>query len=569
MQQRLDTIYKHYAEPYFKPFGLGVMFSLQPLTEVYLFSLDYNEPLSNNKLNVGYIYIFIAIALFMLTVASINYMNLAIARSTKRAKEVGIRKTLGSYPARIFWQFLIESLLLCLVAFLFSLVILDLSKPYFDELFGKTIALNFWQEPLLLGFFLLLVILTGLTGGWYPAIYLSRFQPAEVLKSKQATGPSSKLRKTLLIVQFAIAIIMLTGTTIVYLQLNFITNKDLGLNKDLVVRIKCFNQESKEKLPELKEALRQNPSIKSIASASGSPVIAFNRMAIKARPQDSLGLIELLSHSVRIDHNYLQTLGLELIEGENFSEDSTLNKNKLIINETFVKKMNWQEPIGQEVIFYTNDSTSYICKVIGVVKDFHNLSLRDKIEPMMLEYGRYNNSFLFIQLNSREVTKSLDFIKNAWEKVIQTQPFEYHFLAEDFNENFKKDEQKARLLAIFSLLIILVTSLGLFGLSSYTTQQRNKELNIRKILGASPQQLFSMVIREYLQLVLLAIIIAWPVAFAVMYFWLQQFAYHIEVPLWPFLTAALFALTVTLLTVGIHALKAARSNPAVAIKENA
>ncbi|MTI30358.1 ABC transporter permease [Xanthovirga aplysinae] len=561
----LQGVYKQYLAPFLEPHHSSASFQLQALTDIHLHSNLEGELSSNGSIN--YIYVFAAVAIFLLLVACINYMNLAIARSAKRAREVGIRKALGSWKGRIIGQFLTESVLLSLIAYFLSLIILDLGKPLFKEYLDNSFNYNYWENPLVLISFAFLIILVGLIGGSYPAFYLSRFEPAVVLKGKSfKTLGRVSLRKTLVIIQLSISLCLLICTLTVHQQLDYLRNRNLGFNKDQVLRIDLINEEVMANFQELKDKLIKQEEIKGIATANGAPGVFRKESSFKYETQK--GFKEQINHYMKVDLDFLGTLGIPLIKGRNFSKYiPTDQEHAVIVNKALVEKLGWENPLGKKVFWENNEGKTEWAKVIGVTKDFHLGSAHQKVKPLILSYEKSNNHYMFIRINKENIPKTLKKIKLEWKSINGKQPFDYHFLSEDFEKIYKSDENKATLLGVFSGLILLVASLGLFGLSAFTSHQKSKELSVRKVYGASNWSIYLLVIREYVWLSAISIFISWPLAWGTIRLWLTNFNYHTKISLSIFMASSGFCLLLTLVTVSIHAYNAAHKSPVISLKE--
>ncbi|MEM9392145.1 MAG: FtsX-like permease family protein, partial [Bacteroidota bacterium] len=459
-------------------------------------------------------------------------------------------------------QFLTESILLALLALLISLAAIFLILPYFNDLANKSIELSnlFSQEVIFI--LLAIIVLTGVVGGSYPAFYLSNFNPAEVLKGRvSAKEGSGLIRRGLVIFQFAISIFMLISTLVVYDQLNFLRNKDLGFSKDQVLRLELPSRDLRDKLGVLRNSLMQQPGIVNVASASSSPGNNVGKVIFNVESNDGQ-MLEKGIDFYNADFDFVSTMGMEVIEGRDFSRDILSDTiAAVLVNEAMVDRMAWDEPLGKRFDIPARD-TVYTKQVIGVVKDYHQNSLYDEIEPLMIMFSK-NNYFTFIKMNGEDINSLVARVEDTWDNTFSNQPFEYQFLDQDFDSQYAADERRGTIFTIFSTLTIIIACLGLLGLTSFTTEQRTKEIGIRKVLGADLKIIVFLISREFLILVMIATIIAFPVAYYFMDNWLQSFAYKIELtgeaP--TFLLSAALAVLITLFTVGFHTLKAAVANP--------
>ncbi|HNP18087.1 MAG TPA: ABC transporter permease [Fulvivirga sp.] len=564
-QPSLDSIIVKNVNPIFERMGISISYELQKITDIHLHSKIQDEAEEGG--DISYIYIFSIVAAFMLIIASINYMNLATARSFKRAKEVGIRKVMGSLRGQLISQFITESLLLTLLSLLVSLGAIYLLLPYFNDLANKSISYSYLFQGNVIIVLIGIVFLVGIVGGSYPAFYLSRFNPAEVLKGRSSRqGGNSIIRKILVVLQFSISIFMLISTLVVFNQLNFLRDKDLGFNKEQVLRLEVPGQELRNKLGVLRNSWMQLPGVVNVATASTTPGSNVGKVIFNVESNDG----EMMEKGVDFfaaDFDYLSTLGMTIVEGRDFSRDILSDTiEAVLVNEAMVDRMAWTEPLGKKFEIPSRD-TVVVKKVVGVIKDYNQNSLYDEIEPLMVMY-RKNNYFTYIKMDTKDVPALVKNVESDWKTVFPNQPFEYKFLDQDFDSQYAADQRRGTIFTIFSSLTIVIACLGLLGLTSFTTEQRTKEIGIRKVIGASLQSIVFLVSKEFLLLVVIATIIAFPVAYYFMSNWLQAFAYKINLndEVFTFILSAILALFITLLTVGFHTVKAAMANPVKALR---
>lgn len=565
-EKQLPDVVKKYVAVIFDQFDIKVRYELLPLTSIHLTSDFEGEP--EPRGNMGFIYIFGAIALFILLLAAINYMNLATARATKRAMEVGIRKVLGSERWQLVGQFLSESILFTIVSLALSLILVQLLLPFFNSYFELQLSSSLlWSAPILLGA-LGIVLLIGIVGGSYPAFYLSAFPPIAVLKGSMSKGSGNPLlRKSLVIIQFIITLFMLAGTGVIYDQMNYLRNKDLGFNKDHILTYEIGNEEDQAKYPILRKKLLENPKIINVGTSSSTPGQGYGKNLFNI--ENSTGQMEQKGiDAFNVDIDYFPTLGVEMVTGRGFSNEiSTDSTEAVLVNESMVKRMGWTDPIGKKVQFGTEDTLS-IHRVIGVVKDFHQQSLYEPISALMFVPGinSHRNHVRINPSSPQEVQEIINYVKKQWTSIFPNQPFEYSFVDAAFMDLYKTDQIRARIFSVFSILMIIVACLGLIGLASFTAEQRTKEIGIRKILGASTKDLVYLLTHNFL---LLAAIAALPAFLAAWYFmtqWLDTFAYHANLNYWLFLIAFVLTVLITLLMTGYHAMKAAWGNPIKALR---
>jgi putative ABC transport system permease protein len=565
-EAKLSSIYEEYCAPIFKQYGITFTYKLQRITDIHLHSRYEGE--SNANGDIKYVYIFSAVAIFMLIIASINYMNLATARSSRRSREVGIRKVVGSHRMLLISQFIMESLLLTFIAFLLSLILVVIILPYFNDLLGKEIAINFLQQPLLLTGLAGIVVFVGFLGGSYPAFYLSSFNPAMVLKSKMSSrGGNAFLRKGLVVLQFSISIVMLVCTWLVYDQLQYLRNKDLGFDKEHIIRMSLSTEDMRQNYNVLRNKLLQLPEVVNVATAGTSPGYGVGKNLINVEDQNG-EMVERGIDMYGIDYDYLSTLGFHLIDGRDFSKDIPSDSStSVIVTEAMLKRMGWDNAIGKRFSFINQDGQQgEILKVIGVVKDYHHASLYDIIEPILF-LPRVNNRVLHIKIDGRDIKGALKKVESIWNEVQTDHPFEYTFLDQEFQEQYLNDERRGQIFTLFAGLTMAIACLGLLGLASYTTEQRTKEISIRKVLGANVQSLVYLVSREFIILVFISIVIGLPIAHFFMNKWLQNFAFAMDISWMSFLIVSIIALVITFTTVSFHTVKAALANPVDALKE--
>ena len=569
MYTSFDKIIKERVNPIFEQFGIKIVYELQPILDIHLYSKIQDEAEEGG--DITYIYIFASVAAFMLLIACINYMNLATARSVNRAKEVGVRKVMGSQRRQLIAQFIAESVVIALIAMVISLVLIYVLLPTFNSLANKSLPFSYiFQGPIILSL-LAIVIFVGIVGGSYPAFYLSGFNPINVLKGKLTTkGGSAVFRKFLVAFQFMISIFMLISTLIVFDQLQFMRNKDLGFEKERVVRIGMNERALREKSQVLINQLKQMPEISSVGTASSSPGLGIGKLLLKV--EDNEG--KLVDRGVDLyaaDYDFVSTLGMKVVTGRDFSRefpsDTTFGA---LVNESMVKRMSWENPIGKKFVFSDGnpDTPDNERTVVGVVKDYHQNSLYDPIEPLMILMAP-RNGFVFVRTEEGDVRKSLAAIESAWKEIFPTYTFEYDFLDADFNSQYKADEKRSQIFTAFSGLTIVIACLGLLGLAAFTTEQRTKEIGVRKVIGASVQNLVVLISKEFFLLVGIGMIVAFPLAWFFTNDWLQNFAYRIELKgEWPtFILSALLAFIITLMTVGFHVVRAASANPVKSLRD--
>ncbi len=547
----------------FRKSGNDIGFNLQPLTDIHLHS-DLTGDMQPSG-DIQYVYIFSAVAIFMLLIACINFMNLSTAGASKRAKEVGIRKVMGSLKMQLVRQFLAESLLLTAVALLLALGAVQLALPYFNNLTHLNLSLGVLSNPYLLPALALFGCIVGILAGSYPAFFLSSFNPITVLKGRFISGKrSSGLRGGLVVVQFFISISLIIGTIVVYQQLAYIQNKKLGYDKDQVIVVQEMNWLGNNKAV-FKQALLQDPRVLNVSTSGYLPAGASygNNFLIYADNKSSQ-LVNTLRYEV--DEHYIPVLGMQMAAGRNFSNNFGSDSTAVIINETAAKAFGWKRDALQHSLSRTdNDGKATTYHVIGIVKDFHFKSLHELITPLVMTMGA-DNSNLIVKAKTKDIAGLLTSMQRQWNSLKAEAPFSYTFLDDRFNNTYKAEENIGLLLGLFAGLTIFVACLGLFALATFSAEQRTKEIGIRKVLGAEVAGIVSLLSKDFLTLVFIAFVMAVPVAWLVMNKWLQDFAYRIQLSPWMFLITAFAALLIALLTVGFRAVKAAMANPVKSLR---
>jgi putative ABC transport system permease protein len=544
----------------FKKRGDKIEFVFQPIADIHLKSHIDGEIEANS--DIKYVYIFSAIALFILMIACINFMNLSTAGSANRAKEVGIRKVLGSVQGQLIGQFLSESVLVTFMALGAALVIVAVALPYFNQLSGKAFDVSILVKGMMLPAILLSCLFIGLLAGSYPAFFLSAFKPVSVLKGKISAGfKSSWLRSTLVTTQFVVSIGMIIGTIVVYRQLSFIQNKKVGFDKDQVL-ILHDTYVLGQKLNTFKDEIKQLSQVANATMAGYIPAGASNSGG------DGFELVNGSDHPVtyrdktyNIDDDYLPTLGITLAAGRNFSRNIRSDTAAVLINEAAAKEFGFKNPIGQQLRTIGNGEplSKRTYTVIGVVKNFHFESIHNHIAPLVMYYGA-DTYQMAIRVRTSDIPNLLTALEQKWKGQTDN-PFSYSFLNERFNKTYLLEQRTGQLFSIFATLTIIISCLGLFGLAMFTAQQRTKEIGVRKVLGASVLSVVVLLSKDFVRLILIAILIVTPIAWFVMNQWLKDFAYRVEISWWIFAVAGVLAIAVALLTVSFQSIKAALMNP--------
>ncbi len=582
-QNKLDAAGKRYITPQVEAI-LGIKVSeflargnkyghkLQPLNSIYLYSqrdygIDLNTEWGDVKnSDINLIYIFVGVAGFILLIAVINFMNLATARSEKRAKEVGIRKVLGSNKLNLIVQFIVEAIIMSFVSVAIALFLLELILPSFNYFTGKELAIHYLNNFYTMPFLLLFVITLGLLSGSYPAFYLSSFTANEVLKNNTKKGTrKSYLRNTLVVFQFSISIILIAGTLIIQKQINFMLNKNLGFNKERLLLIEntelLGNKTETFKNEMLKNSSVLNVSCSHYMFASGVPGHGYFFDQKSGADPISLSYLD-------VDYDYINTYQINMAEGRFFERSFLTDTCAVILNEAAVKEYGLKTPVGKELTRLETYEKSKSFKIIGVVKDFHWESLHQKIRPLVMHLKPENRSNKIISVrikgnNSKDVVK---YIKTIWTNIKPNEPMYYSFMDENIVRLYEPEEKTGVLAAGFSSIAIIIACLGLFGLAAYTTEQRTKEIGIRKVLGSTISQLVFLLAKDFTKWVILANVIALPITYYSMNLWLQNYAYRIEINWWIYLLSGFIALLISMLTVGYQSIKAAVANPVECLK---
>jgi putative ABC transport system permease protein len=538
--------------------GNSIDLLLQPLTDIHLHSNLTGELEPNG--DVRYVYIFSAIAVFMLLIACINFMNLSTASASKRAREVGIRKVLGSVKGQLVGQFLAESLLLTALSMGLALVLVYAALPLFNDLTGQKLSIHLgampWLIPALIGFGLI----TGIVAGSYPAFFLSSFNPIQVLKGRLTAGNGGTLlRSGLVVFQFFISISLIVGTVVVYRQLSYIRHERLGYDRDQVVVVQEVFWLDKS-VNAFRQELLNDPRVASVSLSGFLPAgQSYSNNYMVNPDRNTSEVVKTVRYDV--DESYIPTLGMQLAAGRNFSKAFGTDSSAVIVNETAARAFGWgQNALGHTLAHTENDGTREVYHVVGVVKDFHFRSFHETIAPLVMALGGdYSN--MIVRTRTNDYTALLAEMKRYWADAGAQAPFSYSFLNERFNDSIKAEQNIGRILGIFAGLTIFVACLGLFGLATFTAEQRTKEIGIRKVLGADTRTIVTLLSKDFLRLVGLAFLIAAPAAWLVMNRWLQDFAYRITIGWWVFALAAGLTLVITLLTISLRALRAALANP--------
>lgn len=562
LEQKFPSFIQRHLGEQLKQMGKQRRYFMLPISDIHLSGIGKGLSTGGSKTTL---FILGSIAILTLLIACINFMNLSTANSAKRATEVGVRKVLGAEKSSLLWQFLGESMVMAFVALLFAFLFTLLLLPVFESVSGKTILIAGAQKIILAGFFFLLAFLTGLLAGSYPALYLSSFRPIKVLKGKFSNSLAAiSLRKGLVVFQFVISIVLIIASVVIANQMSYLRLKDLGFAKDQQIIVPLRTATAKNSLAAFKNEVVAQAGIKTLGAGMSYPGIFH--------PQDWLMYAQgqTMNDSKRmiinlVDDNFLQTLGVKLVAGRLFSKDfpgDTLTR--FVVNEETVKKYGFgspQEAIGKWLAFDW-EGQQHQFTIIGVVKNFHFKDLHEQIEPIAFRYypdAGFN--YLVANAGGSNIKQALTGLETTWKKLNPNEPFEYSFLDQDFQKNYETEDRQASLINYFTFVAIIISCLGLFGLATFTAEQRTREIGIRKVLGASVYGVVALLSKDFLKLVFIAVLIASPLAWWGMNKWLQNFAYQTSIGWQVFALTTFVAIVIAMLTIGFQAIKAAMSNP--------
>lgn len=551
----------------FEKSGSHFKLNLTPLTDIHLTSSRIGELDANST--TEYVYIFSAIAIFILLIACVNFMNLSTARSANRAREVGVRKVLGSSRKYLIFQFLAESILVTFMATVIALVAAAVLLPAFNQLSGKELTITTHTLTWLIPSLLAIVLVIGSLAGSYPAFFLSAFQPIDVLKGKISAGfRGGGLRSFLVVFQFAISVFLIIGTLVIYNQLNFIQTKNLGYNRNQVLVVQnTFELNDQAKV--FKQSLSALPGVVNATMTGFLPTGGWHSTSIYFKDATLNQKESIFPQSWEIDEDYIPTLDMKMASGRNFSKEMMTDSSAIIINEAAAKFLGYKDAVNKTL--YRSMSSKHELSntkkynIIGVVKDFHFSSLRKKIEPVVMVLGK-NSGALSIRVNAANLSALIAQIKNKWAALSPNVQMNYTFMDQDFDATYRAEQRIGKIFIVFTSLAIIIACLGLFGLAAYAAEQRTKEIGIRKVLGADVTAIVAMLSKDFIKLVCIAIVIATPIAWYLMHLWLQDFAYRINIQWWVMGAAGAAALFIAFITVSFQSVKAALANPVNSLK---
>lgn len=571
--QSLKSKLPLFGERYVKPqMGAGVTYhmTLQPLTSIHLHShLGYEMGPNGNVL---YVYVFLFVGLLILVIACINYMNLATARAVGRVKEVGVRKTLGSGREEIARMFMAESLLLTFISALVALGLVVLALPYFNHFAHRQLVLWQFGVTRTIGAVLLLVVFTGLIAGIYPAVFMSGFRVISALKGRLSGSSHAGFRKGLVTFQFMIAIVLTASTLVAYDQLQYVMHTNLGFNKEQLLSFHLSDVSSRNNIPAIKQQLLSNPLIQDVAAVNnpiGRNDLGSNGFFFE-QADGSISTASILAQRLMTDADFVRTMGVKMANGRNFSDTGNTDRfHAVLVNETLVKNFNLKNPLGKRVQFKINNEGERAERVVvGVVRDFHTYSLQHKIAPLVIEMAPFPvmEDNLYVRVSPKNVPAALAHIEKVYRRFDASHPFTYQFLDDSFARQYEGEQQQERIFLMFTVLALVIACLGLFGLAAFTAVQRTREIGVRKVLGASSGSIVRMLSQDFLRLVVIAAVLAFPLSWWIMDRWLQSFAYRTGISIWVFVLTGIGVTVVALLTVSYHALRAAMANPVKSLR---
>ena len=543
--------------------GNKYMYFLQNLTDIHL------DPSIQQEFKAAsdpkYLYIFGSIALLIVLIAAINFMNLATAQATRRAKEVGIKKVGGSTRGMLVSQFLSEAFILSFLALILAMVIIWLTLPYFNNLLGTQLKLNLFTKWYTIPGLIVFTILVGFLSGSYPAFFLSSFNPIDVLKgSVKGSMQNGRLRKILVVFQFATSILLITGTLVMYRQIFFMLNKDVGFNKEQMLVINRA-QALETRVEAFKDAVKELPGVINIASSTALPGRNnnVNGYGLEGRKDESF-----LMTTNWIDYDFINTFGMTLTEGRNFDRSFTTDRDACLINESTARNFGITDIENTRFMAPSESGTFRYLQVIGIVKNFNFESLRNPIQPYVFVFKGDDNlwGYVTVRLSAQNYQRTITEIENRWKEFTSNDPMQYYFVDEDFEQMYSQEKQNAQLAVIFSILAILIAALGLFGLTSFTVEQRTKEIGVRKAMGSSVSAIYFVISKEIIILVSISAIIAWPLIYFIAKKWLENFYFRLDPGVFSFLIGLVIALGIALVTISYRIVKAARINPAQSLK---
>ena len=528
---------------------------LQPLKKIHLFS-NINQEISDNG-DIKFVYLFTSVAFIILMIACINYMNLATARAVHRGKEVGVRKIIGAQKNQLIKQFIGESLVFTFLAFILSILLVFIFLPVFNSFFKRELSFNPGDNFQFLTFLFILIIFTGIISGSYPAFFISSFKPVSALRGGFKTVSGKKVLRNILVVsQFIVSVFLIISTFVINKQLKFIREKDVGFSKDQKVVITLRDRTARNNSETIRTELLKNPDILKVSSSGCLPNSITSFQSNWPVDHDVNKVTVYVGH---VGYDFTSLFDIDIIDGRGFSREFPSDNNRaILINETALKATGLKSPIGKEIAHYGSPGDA---KIIGIVKDFNFHSLHNKIKPMYLILSSSSSYYISVKVRGNNIPATINFLKEQMKRFSPQYPFEYYFFDEVFDRSYRTEQRMENIFRTFASITIIIACLGLFGLAVFTVENRTKEIGIRKVLGASASNIFGLISREFFKLILIANIIAWPAAWFLMNRWLENFEFRMNLGIGIFLLSAVFALVITLLTIGFQTYKAAAANP--------
>lgn len=564
MNSKINAVFQKHAAEELTESGSNLTIDLQPITDIYLKSDIIHEIKQNG--NITTVYIFIVVAILIVIISSINYINLSIANSSTRGLEVGLKKMFGARKKSLFIQFLGESVFLVIVSFAIGMLILKLITPLFDSISNEPFE-NILKNNIRWISILLFIPFIGLMAGSYPAFYLSSLKPISIIKGKTKTGKEKLFFRNLMIIfQFVISIFLLSSTWFIHNQINYINNKDLGFDKHNIIILSLRNSDMISKYPALKNELLSLSDISSVSASSSSIGSFGQRRGFYRDGYSRKDMMMILN--LQCEDNYLDLMNIKILKGRNFIKDAPGDENKIIVNETLVNEFGINDPIGK--IFRLPgaelESDDKKLEIIGVCKDFHYASLHNAVKPIIIWKDPSLYQFISVKIKEKSQSSVINSISDRWGEIYPDYPFEYFFLTDHYNTRYKADINMNRVFMIFTCIAIFIACLGVFGLTSYTTQKRTKEIGIRKVMGASISSIMKLISKDYVLPVTISAIVSVPASWYFINKWLQNFSYRINIQWFVFIIAPALAFIIALIAINIKAYVAARKNPVDAIR---
>lgn len=540
--------------------------TFQALSDIHLHSSEVLFEINNRKSDIGNVYIMFAIALMVIILACFNYINLVTARSASRAKEIGIRKVVGSVKGQLITQHLTESIFMVFMAFITSMILIYFSVPVLNDIYERHVELSWLLDPMFIGLALIAVIVTGILSGLYPALVLSSFNPSWVLKGSFTSGSTGAfLRQSLVVSQFVISVALLTGTIVVYEQMSFIFNADLGYDRDQIITLTSAQFPTADAAETFYAEIAKAPGVVSVGASSQQVGNGYGRSGVT--PEGVSSEENIITSVTNINSNYIPTLGMEIVEGRNFSTEYADSGRSVLVNEAFLRMLDWDSGVGKALTFGAGGNNPTTSEIVGVVGDFHFSTVQHEVEPLIMFYSRALSN-VSIKLSGAAMNSTIREIEDIWKTMLPTLPFEYTFLDDSFAQQYSTEQTVASIIRHFSILAISIAAIGLFILSVFTVQQRKKEIGIRKVLGSTTASIGALLGKDFLKWILLSNIIGLPIAWYVLNEWLDKFKYKIELDAIPFVIAFVASMLIAALTVSIQSYKAAVENPVKSLRND-